>query len=117
MIASAFVPPRLYLFKITFSDNGQRLTRSKTTMTSVVGMRSSHQRRLRFDWDALNGVFEIRTVNADRRCGLAHWVEPTGERFGYVIVTAESTLLSLHVVDERRHRKLRRQGELLWSRS
>ena len=60
------------------------------------------------------GIYELRTAESDRMLGLTRWIEETGELQGYVILTSERTLRSVHVVDERRLRKLARRGERLW---
>lgn len=62
----------------------------------------------------LRNVFEIRTARVDRHRALSDWHEDGRETTGYGILTLGGDLISIHLVDERELRRLRRQGERLW---
>jgi hypothetical protein len=94
--------------------NGERVlvTLADLYHALVDGRVARHPERIEA---AIAGVFEIRTADRSCRCSLSRWTELSEERLGYVIVTPAGTLQTVHVIDERRVRKRRRQGDLLWS--
>ena len=67
---------------------------------------------------ALVHVVEIRRAHSGRRQALSQWTEGSSVQFAIIILTGESRLWSLHIVDERRaQRYARGGGEVLWQRS
>ena len=64
----------------------------------------------------LHNVFEIRTAPLQRRLILSRWFESGQEVIGYGILTPEGGVRSMHIVDQRRLRRLMRSGDLLWKR-
>lgn len=64
----------------------------------------------------LAGVFEIRTAEQERRIGFSRWQEEGRMLVAYVILEADSHVWTMHVIDEKRLRKLLRQGDVLWKR-
>jgi len=65
---------------------------------------------------ALEGVHEIRSARAGRRIALTEWKEGELRRVGYIVLTAEGHVWTLHVVDDKAIRKQQRHGELIWKR-
>ena len=62
----------------------------------------------------LSNVFEIRSVQLDRRRALGRWQEGNHTITGYAILSSESHLVTLHLVSESEMGRLRRQGNQLW---
>lgn len=61
----------------------------------------------------LVGIFEIRTAD-NRRIAFSRWNEGDQSLIGYAILTPESRVWTMHLIDERGLRRLRRRGELIW---
>jgi hypothetical protein len=64
---------------------------------------------------AIASVYEMYLADNGCRRGLSRWMEGTSGFAGYIIIAPAGTLQTMHVIDARRERKLRRQGEQLWS--
>jgi hypothetical protein len=62
----------------------------------------------------LQGIFEIRSSERDRRVGLSRWEEAGRLLVGYVVLQPDSRVWTVHFIDERRLRRLMRRGDLLW---
>lgn len=62
----------------------------------------------------LRGVFQIRPATNGRRKVLSRWEEESRELYGMAIIGQDSTLRSIHVVDEKRLNRETRKADLLW---
>jgi len=67
---------------------------------------------------ALTHVFEIRASHSSRRQAFSRWSEGETTQLAALVLTADSRLWSIHLIDEKRLRRYNRQGgELLWRQS
>jgi hypothetical protein len=67
---------------------------------------------------ALANVFEIRASYSSRRLALSRWNEGETIQLAAVVLTGESRLWSIHLIDEKRFQRYNRQrSEVLWRQS
>ena len=65
---------------------------------------------------ALLSAFEMRETEGGRRLVLSSWQEGERERLAALIIDASINLRSLHLIDQRRLERYRRQaGPILWT--
>lgn len=62
----------------------------------------------------LVNAVEIRTGDLDRRKVASRWDEDGRLLVGYFVLDTDNSVRTMHVVDEKRIRKLMKDGDLLW---
>jgi hypothetical protein len=99
----------------TIIPNGERITVTLSDLYHVIVDPRISRKPERVE-RALLGIFEIRTTRYDRREALTSWEEDGKALSGIAILDTNNTLRSLHIVDDRRLRRVMRKEGLLWKR-
>lgn len=94
--------------------NGEHVTVTDERFNHVLFRESRILRKPERVVRLIAAVSAIHTARYGHRAALGQWQEGEITIYGYAILNAQGFLLTAHIVDLKKLRKLARDGELLW---